>query len=368
MNLYFGDLHNHCGISYGHGSLADALANAREQLDFVSITGHAHWPDMPERGGAVDDIIDFHEKGFSKLKRCWNESMEELRAADSDGGFVVFPGFEVHFSDCGDRNIVYQNLDGQPLYPDNLDDLHQQLRDLRNHGYDSIAQPHHIGYLKGTRGIDWDTFSSEFSPFVELVSMHGCSEASEGTRPFLHSMGPSDCLSTIQQGLSRGHVFGVTGGTDHHSAHPGSYSHGRLGVWATDNSRRSLWEAFYARRTYALTGDNIRMNVLMNGRPMGSQIPHCRERQFEIEITGGAAIDSVDLIRNNRIVKRFCNENILTDFNDRVRTIGINRLDGRDLSKSWTGVFFRLNRGSADGKSFLLWKAGMKNRFTSRRF
>ncbi|MEN8716436.1 MAG: hypothetical protein ABF384_16095, partial [Verrucomicrobiales bacterium] len=44
----YGDMHNHCGISYGHGSLEDAISNAEEQLDFVSITGHAHWPDMPD--------------------------------------------------------------------------------------------------------------------------------------------------------------------------------------------------------------------------------------------------------------------------------------------------------------------------------
>ena len=44
---FYGDLHNHCGISYGHGSLENALRNATLPLDFVSITGHAYWPDMP---------------------------------------------------------------------------------------------------------------------------------------------------------------------------------------------------------------------------------------------------------------------------------------------------------------------------------
>ena len=46
MNVYYGDIHNHCGISYGHRNLETALENARLQLDFVSITGHALWPDM----------------------------------------------------------------------------------------------------------------------------------------------------------------------------------------------------------------------------------------------------------------------------------------------------------------------------------
>ena len=64
--LFWGDLHSHCSISYGHGTVEQALARARQQLDFCSVTGHAFWPDMPtdraqytlmcnERGGTVDD-------------------------------------------------------------------------------------------------------------------------------------------------------------------------------------------------------------------------------------------------------------------------------------------------------------------------
>ena len=35
LSAYYGDLHNHCAISYGHGSLEEALRNARAQLDFL---------------------------------------------------------------------------------------------------------------------------------------------------------------------------------------------------------------------------------------------------------------------------------------------------------------------------------------------
>ena len=92
---FFGDIHNHCGISYAHGSLEDALNNARQRLDFVSVTGHAHWPDMPEPDEEIQYIIDFHKKGFAKLKAGWNEMMETLRSFDQQGSFVLFPGFEV---------------------------------------------------------------------------------------------------------------------------------------------------------------------------------------------------------------------------------------------------------------------------------
>ena len=34
--LLWGDLHNHCGITYGFGSLQNALKIARSHLDFRS--------------------------------------------------------------------------------------------------------------------------------------------------------------------------------------------------------------------------------------------------------------------------------------------------------------------------------------------
>lgn len=38
LNLYWGDLHNHCNLTYGHGDMRSAFEAARQQLDFVSVT------------------------------------------------------------------------------------------------------------------------------------------------------------------------------------------------------------------------------------------------------------------------------------------------------------------------------------------
>ena len=305
LKSLYGDMHNHCGISYGHGSLEDALSNAAEQLDFVSITGHAHWPDMPEANERIQYIIDFHEKGFAHLKEVWDSMMETLRERNVEGEFVVFPGFEVHSCASGDRNMLYKDLDGEILYPESIEKLHWQLKVLREAGKDSIAQPHHVGYRKGTRGIDWDSFDPEFAPFVEMLSMHGCSESSENTRPFLHSMGPSDFGSTIEGGLKKGHVFGFSGGTDHHSGHPGSYGHGRTGLWAKSGSREDVWEALYARRMVALTGDRMDLKFSVNGAPMGSVIPVVEKREIALSVEAGGAIDCVDVIKGGKLLRRF---------------------------------------------------------------
>lgn len=305
QKLLFGDIHNHCGISYAHGSLEDALNNARERLDFVSITGHAHWPDMPEPNERIQYIIDFHNEGFAKLKQGWPQMMETLREFNEEERFVIFPGFEVHFCATGDRNMLYQDLAGEIVYPDHLEDLHDQLRQLREQGIDTIAQPHHLGYRKGTRGIDWSSFSDEFAPFVEMLSMHGCSESNEHIKPFLHSMGPSDWESTIHYGLRQGHVFGFSGGTDHHSAHPGSYGHGMTGLWADSGKRDDIWKAFYHRRMFALTGDRMNLQFTVNGSPMGAVTNNTRTREIKFVVEGGGPIDCVDILRNGELLKRF---------------------------------------------------------------
>jgi hypothetical protein len=305
QQLLFGDIHNHCGISYAHGSLEDALNNARERLDFVSITGHAHWPDMPEPNEQIQYIIDFHKEGFAKLKQGWPKMMATLREFNDEGKFVIFPGFEVHFCATGDRNMLYRDLAGEILYPDSLEDLHHQLRELREQGVKVIAQPHHVGYRTGTRGIDWNTYRDEFAPFVEMLSMHGCSESNENIKPFLHSMGPSDWESTIHYGLQQGHVFGFSGGTDHHSAHPGSYGHGMTGLWSDSGNREDIWQAFNHRRMFALTGDRMDLRFTVNGAPMGAVIPNTPQRNLEFSLAAGGPIDAVDILRNGELAKRF---------------------------------------------------------------
>lgn len=312
MRPLYGDIHNHCGISYGHGTLAEALANARQRLDFVSITGHAHWPDMPDPAEEprLQPVIDFHQRGFARLRQIWPDMLRELEAADREGELVVFPGFEIHSCAHGDRNVVFRDLgeDATILYPDSIPDLHRRLSELRDRGVETLSQPHHVGYRRGTRGIDWASHDPDGEPLVELISMHGCSEASESARPFLHVMGPSDVEGTIRHGWERGHVFGVTGGTDHHSAHPGSYGHGLLGVWAEGVARQAIWEALRSRRTWAMTGDRIALDCRVDGAWMGSLVPPGPGRRLVLDIAAGGAIDAVDVRHNNRLIHRFSPE------------------------------------------------------------
>ncbi len=301
---YFGDLHNHCNMSYAHGDLEDALRNAQQRLDFCSVTGHAHWPDMPEGNEHTEHIVAFHKRGFEKLKGNWSHALEAFAHAEQPGRFITFPSFEVHSSEDGDRAIIYRDTTGELLYPDNVRELDRRLAALTDEGKPAVGLPHHIGYHQGARGINWDTFDSQTSPLVEIYSMHGAAESTEGPLPFLHSMGPADWKSTMQYGLEQGHVFGFAANTDHHSAHPGSYGHGMTGVWSAELERRALWDALTARRTFAMTGDKMRLDYTLGGTPMGGMRSPGHPGRLSIRLDGGAPLDYLEVLHNNRVARR----------------------------------------------------------------
>ncbi len=305
LNPYYGDLHNHCNVGYGHGSIEDAFHNARLQLDFACVTVHAHWHDIPDGETRLDDVVDYHKRGFAVTAEHWPHVKNMVASQHVDGEFVTFLGFEWHSRRYGDHNVYFNGAEGDIIRANNMEEMRARLRDYRAQGIETMLMPHHIGYKAGYRGINWTEFDPEFISVVEIMSMHGASESAVAPYPYLHTMGPRDWQSTLQYGLAQGHIVGVVGSTDHHSAHPGSYGHGRMGVWAEELTRDAIWQAIQNRRTYALTGDRIQVAFSLNGQPMGTMLPNTPQREINVAVTGGDAIDYVDVLHNNRVVYRW---------------------------------------------------------------
>jgi hypothetical protein len=304
LKAFYGDLHNHCGISYGHGSLEEAYTNARLQLDFASVTGHAHWPDMPPAEGRLKYLVDYHWRGFERLASIWESVQETTERFHEAQRFVTFLSFEWHSMRHGDYCVYYKGSRGEIIRASDIAAMRNELSALSRRGVDTMMIPHHICYLSGYRGICWKDFDSRFSPVVETVSMHGCAEEGDAPRPYLHSMGPRDGRSTMIRGLLEGRKFGIIGSTDHHSAHPGSYNHGRCAVWAGELTREGIWEAIRNRRTYALTGDRISLALAVNGAPMGSVLDPDPDRTVELAVTGGAPLDYIEVVKNGVVLSR----------------------------------------------------------------
>ena len=122
MKTYFGDLHNHCGITYGFGSLSNAIDRAKSQLDFCAFTGHAMWPDMYEKAPGTEFVVNFHLEGFKKLQDHWEEIRKEVAEANSED-FVTFQGYELHSREYGDHHLISIDDELPLIYRDSPEEL-----------------------------------------------------------------------------------------------------------------------------------------------------------------------------------------------------------------------------------------------------
>ena len=311
-DLYWGDLHCHSSISYGYGSLERALRLAREHLDFCSVTGHAFWPDIPTDRERYGHIIDFHERGFSRLQEQWPEVLRTTARHHQPGRFVPFLSYEWHSFAFGDHNVYFPGDEAELVTGDDLDELTRAVAP-----FGALVVPHHIGYGPGYRGINWDAFDEGRSPVVEIFSGHGCSESDGAPYPIYHVMGPRCYEGTAACGLELGKRFGFIAGTDHHAGYPGHYRHGRTGLYAEELTRKSLWDALKARRCYAVTGDRIALRF--HDAWMGDEATDAGTRQIRFSVTGSDSIAKVEVIKNGRPVWRSLGPLAPTELSDPVR-------------------------------------------------
>lgn len=308
LNAYVGDIHNHCGISYGYGSDEKAIAFASQQLDFFSVTGHFAWPDMKS---AKDmqipaDVIAYHEKGFEKLRRNWPGFKEHMKAAESSV-LIPFLSYEFHSFHYGDYTILCRSLeeDLPAVVEEGKEDerLKNLLKGKRDQTERFLCTPHHIGYKQGYRGINWDEFNEEPSPLVEICSMHGCAESHETNLKYLHTMGPRSKENTYQGGLKRRKHFGVCGSTDHHNASPGSYGFGRTVLYAEKLSRDDIWNALRDRFTTAATGDPIQTMLFVDGERMGNRHPSSdKKHKIDGFVSSFDELEKVEILQGDKVI------------------------------------------------------------------
>jgi len=107
----------------------------------------------------------------------------------------------------------------------------------------------------------------------------------------------------VQEGLARGYKLGIMASSDAHGEHPGAYDLGLMAAYAEDLSRRSLWEAFRAKRVYGVTGDRITLDLRVNGQGMGSTLRDAGQgtgrRTIEVDVVAWDKVERLDVIKNN---------------------------------------------------------------------
>ena len=302
LRLYWGDLHNHCNITYGHGDMRDAFEAATEQLDFVSVTPHAMWPDINllNREPRLKWVIGYHTDAFKRLREGGYDKYSAMtKEYNRPGKFLTFIGYEAHSMVYGDHVALHKNLDAPLVNCSSIENWKDKFR-----GQDVFITPHHMGYQEGFRGYNWKYFTGgDQTPFVEMYSRHGLAEGDMGDYPYLHDMGPRNWEGSILYGLKQGHKFGLIGSTDQHSGYPGSYGDGRVGVLAPSLERDSVWNGLRSRHTCCATGDKIAVDFRINDALMGEVVSGDKRRIY-VNVSAESCIDYVDIVKNGRLIAR----------------------------------------------------------------
>ena len=255
-----------------------------------------------------------HASGAKKLKKNWPKIQEYSKKYNKPNSFATFLGYEWHSLKYGDYCIYYPDDNGPLLDANSLEELQESI--LKHNGF---IVPHHIAYPRGFRGIDWDSFNPDVSPFVEIFSRHGCSFDDTSPYPFLAVMGPRGYYGTAEYGYKLGYRFGLVGSSDDQTGYPGSWGSGRMGVYANSLSRDSIWKAFKKRQIYAITGDKIKANFKVNGAEIGSEIEDKGKRQIEYNVETCDFLNKIEIIKNGKVLYDFTDNKVEEESNTNCR-------------------------------------------------
>ncbi|MBC7288148.1 MAG: DUF3604 domain-containing protein [Armatimonadetes bacterium] len=284
---FWGELHTHTALSDGQRLPDEAVADARDHLDFWAPADHL--------------CLSFDRAPNKKLMDGWQQLQAVLDEWHKPGEFVTFLAYE-YSSLEGDWNLYFPTLAGEPYNPPDIKHLCEYAREVKG-----MLVPHHTGYKVNGRGIDWSrSYEADVMPLAEVFSMHGSSEADDGYWPMdLPWMGPRATAGCVRTGLSQGARVGFIASSDGHGGYPGCYKMGLAAVWAGSLEREDIWQAMYSRRCYAVTGDRILVQFFVNGEPMGGELPHSHSRFIEAKTSGLEQIEWVDIIKNGSVWHRY---------------------------------------------------------------
>ena len=295
--IYWGDLHLHNAVGYGKGSLARTYKIAESHLDFLCFTPHTQWFDMPIM---PQNAHLKWERGFKVSQDAWDSVKLLVNEYYRPGKFVPFLGYEWHSSLYGDLCIIFPDEKGDLLYFDDIQSIQKYAREMK-----AVLIPHHPAYKGGWRGQDWEVLEEDVSPVAEIYSEHGNAESDRAPLPYIrHSMGGVYTPNTLHALWEKGMKAGVVASTDNHSGFAGAYGEGLTAVYADELTRESVMEAIKAKRTYGVSADRIELDFRLNGHYMGESISQARRRNMSVKVKGKAAVDRVEILKNNQVICR----------------------------------------------------------------
>lgn len=292
-NIYYGIPHAHTGYSDGSKDTTpqDAFAYAKSKgLDYLFITDHSNMFD-----GVTDDKKEYvsERNEFVGIPDSeWSNTKEMAEAASSDS-FTAFRGFEMTYQTTG-GNYGHINVFNTDTYVEAA----KQMPELSDF-YSWLAKQN--GALA--------MFNHPNRPITAFESLQYNAEA-DGVFQLLEvsngSLGSNfvDTESYYYKALDYGWHLAPASSQDNHAVNWGDTDN-LTAIVARSNDAASLLEAIQERRVYSTETRNLKLDVLANGLPMGSQLDASSgdEIQFSIHAEDlDDPIKEVQIITNNGVV------------------------------------------------------------------
>ena len=267
-NAYFGNLHSHTDYSGGVSNPRRAFIYARDtaHLDFLAVTDH------------LESIY------YSSYE--WDSTKLMADEVNADGSFVCIAGYEWTSPTYNHCNVYNTPNMVSAL---NVNNWSAFVQSVVNE-IPAFAQFNHPG-LTGTNG--WNS----------LAYMGAMPDSAFALMEINSPI--QEVFYTIALD-SNWHVS-PSNGQDNHDADWGTKDDGRTGIWTSQLSRTSLFDAIKAGRTFATFDKNASVWLDINGTPMGSTVPYSSNIQVHVVMNDadGETWNYIQLVGSN--TQLFCN-------------------------------------------------------------
>ncbi len=290
MRVLFGDIHMHSAATDATGPPDEIYARAWVRgYDFAALTDHDVLvgrrlsPSLQDEIAWVTDAFNKKE-GFSTL-HAYEWTTKSLPKG------------------CGHRNVYFRGHAPSPICGsrDRCPDTEKLNRYLKNER--AMAVPHHTGWT----GTDWKNTDDSVQRHFEIVSVHGANEH-PGDQAIKSRGGMRGMFA--RDGLEAGHKFGFVGGSDAHGLlwHHGigrkrdPWACGLTGVLAKNNNRSEIFDAMYARKTFATSGAKMRALLRVGDVTQGGEGKVRPPVELHYGVYGTAPLDRFEVVRDGKVV------------------------------------------------------------------
>ena len=290
LKLFYGDLHHHTDVSLcaraNDQSVEEGYQHMRDiaRLDFACATDHGchinpyQWSYLAKLARVNDD----RDRFLTFLAEEWSSNFNEHNSEHPYGYY-------------GHHNLILSDSYFPRWWNERNGQTPAQVwEDLRAMNANFVHIPHQLADT-GNVPVDWNFHDEKAQPVAEIFQTRGSYEY-KGAPGEAGATTPAGYF--LQDAWARGIVIGVIASPDH----GGGY--GKACIYAPVLTREAILDALRARHCFGTTAAKIFLDVRVNGNLMGDKLaaPPAGPVEVKIAVRCPAAIDRIDICRNNRFI------------------------------------------------------------------